>query len=75
MAEIDKQKEWINFYKTLFFVLLGALFGVIGYVFTYIENLSEIKLILLFISGVILIVVNILVLKKLKKEIDKLEEM
>jgi len=75
LAEIDKQKEWVNFWKTLFFVLLGAIFGIIGYTFNKFSELSELQLIFLLFASISLSITNILVLKKLKKEIEKLKDL
>ncbi|GAX86887.1 conserved hypothetical protein [Lebetimonas natsushimae] len=75
MAEIDKQKEKIAFLRTMFFFLLTALFGLVAFVFTKYMKLSEIQLILTNIAGLILLIGIIATGKKLKKEIDKLEDM
>jgi hypothetical protein len=75
LAEIDKQKEKITFLRTLFFFLLATLFGLVAFVFTKYMKLSEIQLILTNIAGLILLIGIIATGKKLKKEIDKLENM
>jgi uncharacterized membrane protein len=75
MAEIDKQKEKITFWRTLFFFLLASIFGLVAYIFTKYEKLNEIQLILSNIAGMILLIAIIGVGVKLKKEIEKIEEM
>ena len=75
MAEIDKQKEKITFWRTLFFFLLASIFGLVAYIFTKYEKLNEIQLILSNIAGMILLIAIINVGVKLKKEIEKIEEM
>ena len=52
MAEIDKQKEWIGFWKTAFFTTLGLLFALFGYMFQMYKKLEDIELIILNIVGV-----------------------
>ena len=75
MAEIDKQKEKITFFRNLFFFLLASLFGLIAFAFTKYAVLSEIQLILMNIGGIVLLIAIVGVLVKLKKEIDKIGEM
>ena len=75
MAEIDKQKEIIGFLKTLFFFLLSAIFGLIGFVFMKYQILNEIQLILINIVTFLLLIAIIGVGIKLKREIDKIGEM
>ena len=75
MAEIDKQKEWISFWKTAFFSIMGLITGVFAYIFQMYEKLNNFKLILLNILIILLVIASILVLIKLKKEIEKLGEM
>jgi len=33
LAKIDKQKEWVAFWKTSFFGIIGLIFAIIGYTF------------------------------------------
>ena len=75
MAEIDKQKEKITFFRNLFFFLLASLFGLIAFAFTKYSVLSEIQLIFMNIGGIVLLIAIIGILIKLKKEIDKIGEM
>ena len=75
MAEIDKQKEWVNFWKTAFFSVMGLMTGVFAYIFQMYEKLSNLKLIMLNILIFVLFIAAILILIKLKKEIEKLGEM
>ena len=75
MAEIDKQKEKITFWRTLFFFLLASIFGLVAFIFTHYMKLNNIQLILSNITGILLLIGIILVAIKLKKEIDKIGEM
>ena len=74
MAEIDKQKEKITFFRSLFFFLLASLFGLTAFIFNKYKNLSEIELILVNFIGFILLITIMLTGIKLKKEIDKIGE-
>jgi len=75
MAEIDKQKEKINLFKSIFLLLLGALLTLIGFIFTNFDKLSEIKLIIANISAIILAFLSIALLIIIFKEIDKLKDL
>jgi len=75
MSRLDKQKEKITFLRTMFFFLLASLFGIVAYTFTQYTKLNEIKLILINIAGFILLISIIGIGIKIKKEIDKIEEM
>jgi len=75
MADIDRQKEWIGFLKSAFFFLLASIFGLFSFEFVNYEKLNQLKLILINILLALLIVIDILILLKLFKEIDKLKEM
>jgi len=74
MGKIDKQKEWVGVWKIALFFLLGSEFGLISFIFNSFDKLSEIKLILLTISLLVLAVAIIVTALYLKKEIDKLED-
>jgi len=75
MSQLDKQKEKITFWRTMFFFLLASMFGLVAFIFTKYNNLSEIQLILTNVAGFILLIAIIGVGIKLRKEIDKIEEM
>ncbi len=75
MAEIDRQKEIISFFKTSFFFTLGLIAGLSGYIFNNYEKMSEIKLIILNLIEAALIVIIFLIGFKLKKEIDKIKDL
>jgi len=75
MAEIDKQKEKINLFKSIFLLLLGALLTLIGFIFTNFDKLSEIKLIIANISAIILAFLSRALLIIIFKEIDKLKDL
>ncbi len=74
MAEIDKQKEKITFFRNLFFFLLASLFGLIAFIFNKYKNLTDWELLIVNIGGFILLVSIILTGIKLKKEINKIGE-
>jgi uncharacterized membrane protein len=75
MSQLDKQKEKITFWRTMFFFLLASMFGLVAFIFTKYELLNEIQLILINVAGFILLIAIIGVGIKLKKEIEKIEEM
>jgi len=75
MAEIDKQKEKIAFLRSIFVLLLGSLFALIGFIVTKYPVLNQIQLILADIGGFILLIVIIFLLIKILKEIDKLKDL
>ena len=75
MAEIDKQKEKIAFLRSIFILLLGSLFALIGFIVTKYPLLNQIQLILADIGGFILLTVIIFLLIKILKEIDKLKDL
>ena len=75
MANIDKQKEWIGFLKTSFFFLLASIFGLFSFEFLHYKLLDNLELILINLLLVVFIVVDVIILLKLIKEIDKLKDM
>jgi len=75
MSQIDKQKEKIAFWRTMFFFLLASIFGLVAFMFTNYDKLNEIQLILANIAGFMLLISIVGTIFKLKKEIDKIEEM
>ena len=75
MAEIDKQKEKITFWRSLFFFLLASIFGLVAFIFTKYSYLNDLQLILSNIAGLLLLIGIISVALKLKKEIEKIGDM
>ena len=75
MAKIDKEKEIVTFFRSAFFFVLSLIVGLTAYIFNSYEKESIIKLILLDIVEVILIFIDVLIGIKLKKALDKLEEL
>ena len=75
MSRLDKQKEKITFLRTLFFFLLASIFGLVAFAFGKYMLLSQLQLILMNIAALILLIGIIVTSLKLKKEIDKIEEM
>jgi len=74
LAKIDKQKEWVAFWKTSFFGIIGLIFAIIGYTFKNYKIFNNLELALLTFITFILVLTSILIFKKLKKEIDELGE-
>ena len=74
MAQIDKQKEWVAFWKTSFFGIIGLIFAIIGYSFKNYKVFNNLELSLLTLVIFILVITSILIFYKLKKEIEKLGE-
>ena len=75
MSQIDKQKETITFWRTMFFFLLASMFGLVAFVFTHYSKLNETQLKLVNISGFLLLCAIIGAGKKLQKETNEIEEM
>ena len=74
MADIDKQKEWIGFLKTSFF-LLASIFGVFSFEFLHYKNLNDLQLVLINVLLIIFVAMDVIILLKLVKEINKLKDM
>jgi tellurite resistance protein TehA-like permease len=75
VADIDKQKEWVSFWKTAFFSVMGLIVAILGYSFKYYKTLNEIELIFTTISVLILVIASILLFIKLRQEINKLGDL
>ena len=75
MADIDYQKEKVSFWRMFFFFWLTTIIGLIAFLFNNFDKLSEIKLILINITLVILIIFLLLTSIKLKKETEKLKDL
>ena len=75
MSKLDKQKEKITFWRTMFFFLLASMFGLVAFIFTKYTQLEEMQLFLINLAGLSLLIAIIGAGIKLKKEIDEIEEM
>jgi hypothetical protein len=75
MSKLDKQKEKITFWRTMFFFLLASMFGLVAFIFTKYTQLDEMQLFLINLAGLSLLIAIIGAGIKLKKEIDEIEEM
>ena len=75
MAEIDRQKEIVGFFKNAFFVVFGLIVALSGYIFEKYEKLSNFKLFVLNVTEIFLLIAFIIISLKLKKEIDKLKDL
>ena len=75
MSKLDKQKEKITFWRTMFFFLLASIFGLVAFIFTKYTQLDEMQLFLVNLAGLSLLIAIIGAGIKLKKEIDEIEEM
>ena len=75
MSKLDKQKEKITFWRTMFFFLLASMFGLVAFIFTRYTQLDEMQLFLVNLAGLSLFIAIIGAGIKLKKEIDEIEEM
>ena len=53
MAEIDRQKEIVGFFKNAFFVVFGLIVALSGYIFEIYEKLSNFKLFVLNVTEII----------------------
>jgi len=74
MAQIDREKEIVTFFRSAFFFVLSLIVALTAYIFNSYEKISVAKLILLDIVEISLIFINILLGIKLKKAIDKLKD-
>jgi len=74
MAQIDREKEILTFFRSAFFFVLSLIVALTAYIFNSYEKISVAKLILLDIVEISLIFINILLGIKLKKAIDKLKD-
>ena len=75
MSKLDRQKEKIAFLRTLFFFLLASIFGLAATVFSKYKQLDQLQFVMVDIAGGALLCAILLTGYKLKKEIDKIEEM
>jgi len=75
MGQIDKQKEKIAFWRALFFFFLASLFGLVATTFSKYRQFDTLQFTLVDIAGITLLCGILLTGIKLKKEIDKIEEM
>ncbi len=75
MADIDYQKEKVTFWRIAFFFWLTTIIGLIAYLFNNFTKLTEIKLVLVNLSLIVLIIFLIFTSSKLKKETEKLKDL
>ena len=75
MAEIDKQKEKVVFWRMLFFFWLTITVGLVAFIFNNFDKLSDVKLLLSNITLLLVIVFLIITSIKMKKETDKLRDL
>ena len=75
MAEIDRQKERVAFWRNLFFVVLTALFGLSAFIFNNFDKLNEVRLIIIVVVTFLFAVSLILIAIKMRKETDKLRDL
>jgi len=75
MGKLDKQKEKIAFLRALFFFLLASIFGLAATVFSKYKQFDALQFVMVDITGVVLLFAILITGIKLKKEIDKIEEM
>ena len=75
MAELDKQKEKVAFWRNLFFIWLTTILGLIAYMFTNYEKFNFIKIILVNLALSIVVILLIATARVMIKEIDKLKDL
>jgi uncharacterized membrane protein HdeD (DUF308 family) len=75
LAEIDKQKEKVVFWRMLFFFWLTITVGLVAFIFNNFDKLSDVKLLLSNITLLLVIVFLIITSIKMKKETDKLRDL
>ena len=75
MAEIDRQKEKVAFWRTLFFVWLTTILGLIGYLFTHYNELDSVGIVLVNFAIFIVVILLIVTSKVMIKDIDKLKDL
>jgi len=75
MADLDKQKEIVSLWKTSFFILLGTLFTLFGFLFNNFNKLPDIKLIIVNFVILLNVIILFLLARKLHKEIDRLKDL
>ena len=75
MAEIDKQKEKVAFWRNLFFFILASVFGLVGYLFTHYKTLEAIEIAVVDIAIFGLVISLVFIAKKMIKETEKLKDL
>ena len=75
MAELDRQKEKVSFWRTLFFIWLTTILGLISYLFTHYKKLDFVEIILVNVAIFIVVILLIFTSKVMIKEIDKLKDL
>jgi len=74
VAQIDREKEIVAFFRSAFFFVLSLIVALTAYIFNSYEKMGVLKLVLLDAVEMSLIFINIFIGIKLKKAIDKLKE-
>jgi len=75
MADIDFQKEKVNFWRMLFFFWLTSIVGLIAYIFNNYDKLEFVRFVIINIVLIVLIIFLLLTSIKLKKETEKLKDL
>ena len=75
MARIDEQKEIVTFWRSLLFLFIGIFVTILGFTFNNFEKFSQMKMILIEISGISVIIGIIFSAIKLKQSIRKLRKL
>jgi len=71
---VEKIKAKIEFFKTLFLVFIAALFSTIGYLFSKLGELNNIKFFILIYAIIVLVVLSLMFLILWLKEIKKIKD-
>jgi len=75
MAELDRQKERVAFWRNLFFIWLTTILGLIAYIFANYEKLNLIGIFLVNLALFIVVILLVVTAKIMIKEIDKLKDL
>ena len=71
---LEKAKAKIEFFKTLFLIFIAALFSSIGYFFSKLGELNQVKFFIIVYAIIILTGVTLLFLVLWLREIHKLKD-
>jgi len=75
MADIDYQKDKVNFWRMLFFMILTTIFALVAFIFNNYEALNTFKLITVNVVTFMLVLILILISLKMSKEMEKLKDL
>ena len=75
MADIDYQKDKVNFWRMLFFMILTTIFALVAFIFNNYETLNTFKLITVNVVTFMLVLILILISLKMSKEMEKLKDL